>query len=177
MTLVVRAAGDPGRIGTEVREAVWSVESELPPPQITLMEDALGGALATPRLNMILLGIFSTAALLLAAVALYGITAFSVARKTREIGVRIALGAPKGEVLGMVLRRGLLLVAVGGAFGLVGAYFLTRFMESLLFGVEATDMATYAAVTGILAMVMLMATLLPARGALNVDPTISLQAE
>jgi len=177
MTLVIRANGDPASVSAQVREAVWSVEDGLPVPQITYMEEALGGTLSAPRLNMLLMGIFSVAALLLASVALYGITAFAVARRTREIGVRMALGAPKGEVVGMVMKKGLVLVLVGSAAGLVGAFLLTRFMESLLFGVEATDALTYGAVTGLLAAVTLVATLLPARRALKVDPTIALQVE
>jgi len=177
MTLVIRANGDPASVAAQVREAVWSVEDGLPVPQITFMEEALGGALSAPRLNMLLMGIFSASALLLAAVALYGITAFAVARRTREIGVRMALGAPKGEVVGMVLKRGMALVAVGGAVGLVGAFLLTRFMESLLFEVDAMDALTYGVVSGLMAAVALVATLIPTRKALKVDPTIALQAE
>ncbi len=177
MTLVIRANGDPASVAAQVREAVWSVEDGLPVPQITFMEEALGGALSAPRRNMLLMGIFSASALLLAAVALYGITAFAVARRTREIGVRMALGAPKGEVVGMVLKKGLALVVVGSAVGLVGAFLLTRFMESLLFEVDAMDALTYGVVSGLMAAVTLVATLIPARKALKVDPTIALQAE
>jgi ABC-type antimicrobial peptide transport system permease subunit len=116
-------------------------------------------------------------ALFLAGVALYGITSFAVARRTREIGVRIALGAPRGEVTGMVLERGLALVGVGGGLGLLGALFLTRFMGSLLFGVGTTDALTYGAVAGVLASVALTATLIPALRASRVDPTVALQAD
>jgi len=160
-----------------VREAVWSFDSTLPVPQATLMEDALYGALSAPRLNMILTGIFAVSALLLASVALYGITAFAVARRTREIGVRMAMGAPKTEVIWMVLKRGLALLVVGAGAGLVGAVFLTRFMEGLLFGMEPTDAITYGAVTLILGITTLVASLLPVRRALRVDPTIALQSE
>lgn len=177
MTLVLRVAGDPASATPMVREAVWSFDSTLPVPQATLMEDALYGALSAPRLNMILTGIFAVSALLLASVALYGITAFAVARRTREIGVRMAMGAPKTEVIWMVLKRGLALLVVGAGAGLVGAVFLTRFMEGLLFGMEPTDAITYGAVTLILGITTLVASLLPVRRALRVDPTIALQSE
>jgi predicted permease len=177
MTLVIRSIGEPPTIAPRVREAIWSVDRSLPVSTATLMDEALGGALAAPRLNMFLLGLFSASALLLAAVALYGITAFSVARRTREIGVRLALGAPKGEVVGMVLRGGLGLVLLGALAGLAGSLLLTRFMESLLFGVVATDGPTYVAVTAILVAVTLFAALIPALRALRVDPTIALRAE
>jgi putative ABC transport system permease protein len=177
MTLVIRVAGSPAATTAAVREAVWSVDRTLPVPQPSLMRDAMAGALAAPRLNMLLLAIFSGSALLLAAVALYGVTAFAVSRRTREIGVRVALGAPKREVMGMALRRGFALVLVGAGMGLVGAALLTRFMESLLFGVGALDAFTYGGVAGLLGAVSLVATILPARKALKVDPTIALQAE
>jgi hypothetical protein len=177
MTLVMRVQGNPASVTAGVREAIWSVDTGLPIPQPTLMGDALGSSLSAPRLNMLLMGIFSASALLLAAVALFGITALTVAQRTREIGVRVALGAPKGEVIGMVLRRALLLVGVGGAVGLVGAFVLTRFMEGLLFGVGARDPLTLAAVLGLLAGVTMVATLVPAARALRVDPTIALQAD
>jgi ABC-type antimicrobial peptide transport system permease subunit len=141
------------------------------------MRDAMAGALSAPRLNMLLLGIFSGSALLLAAVALYGITAFAVSRRTREIGVRVALGAPERQVMGMALRHGFSVVLAGVGVGLVGAALLTRFMESLLFGVGAMDAFTYGGVAGLLGAVSLVATILPARKALKVDPTIALQAE
>ena len=177
MTLVIRTTGSPGSVAGLVREAVWSVDPALPVPEITVMENALGGALAAPRLNMVLLGIFSGSALLLAAVALYGITAFSVSRRSREIGVRLALGAPKAEVVGMVMKGAAVLIALGGTVGLAGAFLLSRFLESLLFGVGTTDFLTYGVVTVVLAMVTLMATLLPARKALKINPTAALQAD
>jgi predicted permease len=177
MTLVLRVAGDPASATPLVREAIWSFDRSLPVPQATLMEDALNGALSAPRLNMLLMGIFAVSALLLASVALYGITAFTVARRAREIGVRMAMGAPKAEVLGMVLKRGLALVVVGAGAGLMGAVFLTRFMESLLFGMASTDAITYGAVTIILGSITLVAAWLPARRALRVDPTIALRAD
>jgi predicted permease len=177
MTLVVQSAADLSTVSPRIREAIWSVDRSLPVPRLTPMNDALGGALSAPRLNMLLLGVFSGSALLLAAVALYGVTAFAVARRTREFGVRLALGAPKREVVGMVLKRGAALVVMGGGAGLAGAFLLTRFMESLLFGVEPRDTVTFIVGAGVLAGVTLAATLLPARRALKVDPAISLQAE
>jgi putative ABC transport system permease protein len=177
MTLVLRVAGDPALATPLIREAVWSFDPSLPVPQATLMEDALRGAISAPRLNMLLMAIFALSALLLASVALYGITAFAVARRTREIGVRLAMGAPKSQVMGMVLKRGLALVILGAGAGLVGAVLLSRFLESLLFEIGPTDAATYGAVSLILGSITLLAAWFPARRALRVDPTIALQAE
>jgi len=177
MTLVLRVAGDPASATPLVREAIWSVDRSLPVPPATLMKDALNGALSTPRLNMLLVGIFAVSALLLASVALYGITAFGVAQRTREIGVRMAMGAPKAQVIRMVLGRGLALVVLGAGAGLAGAAILTRFMASLLFGVEPTDPTTYGAILLILGSITLLAVWLPARRAMRVDPTVALQAE
>ena len=177
MTLVVRSSGDPATVAGQVREAIWALDPSLPVPEILRMETALASALAAPRLNVALMGIFSLSALLLASIALYGITAFSVGRRVREIGVRMALGAPKRDLAGMVIWKGIRLVLFGGAVGLAGAVFLSRFLESLLCGVGTVDTPTYVAVSLLLGGVMMVATLLPVRRALRVDPTIALDAE
>ena len=177
MTLVVRSTGATAQLSEQVREAVWALDPSLPVPEILRMETALDGALAAPRLNVVLMGIFSFSALLLASIALYGITSFSVGRRTREIGVRMALGAPKKDVVRMVLKKGIRLVVLGGATGLLGAVVLSRFLETLLFGVGALDALTYVVVSLVLGGVMLVATVLPVRRALKVDPTIALQVE
>lgn len=177
MTLVVRSTGDLSTVASQVREAVWSLDPSLPVPELVRMEGALDGALAAPRLNVVMMTLFSVSALVLAAIALYGITSFSVGRRTREIGVRMALGAPKGDVARMVLKKGLRLVVFGAAAGLLGALVLSRFLESLLFEVAPVDVLIYSAVALVLGSVMMIATLLPVRRALRVDPTIALQVE
>ena len=177
MSLVVRSSGDPATVAAQVREAVWGLDPSLPVPEILRMETALDGALAAPRLNVVLMVIFSGSALLLASIALYGITAFTVGRRTREIGVRMALGAPKRDVAGMILWKGVRLLMIGGSLGLVGSVFLSQFLESLLFGVGTVDTLTYAVVTLLLGGVMTVATLLPVWRALRVDPTIALHAD
>jgi predicted permease len=177
MTLVVQANGDLPTVANQVREAIWSLDPALPVPDLVRMETALDSALAAPRLNMIMMALFSASALLLAGIALYGITSFAVGRRTREIGVRMALGAPKREVARMVLARGIRLVVVGASAGLVGAVLLSRFLDALLFEVAAVDVLIYSVVTLLLGSVMMIATLLPVRRALKVDPTIALQAD
>jgi ABC-type antimicrobial peptide transport system permease subunit len=177
MSLVIRAQGDPALVARQAREAIWSVDGTLPVPEMQLLDEILGAALAGPRLNLILMGVFSLSALLLAAVGLYGLTAFSVARQTREIGVRLALGAPGSGVLRLILRKGLKLALAGTMLGLVGALILTRFMENLLFGVRPMNAPTYLAAALVLGSVTVVAALIPARRALKVDPASSLQAE
>jgi hypothetical protein len=177
MTLVIRTDGDPTQVAQRAREAVWEVDEAIPVPEMRLADQAVEAVLAGPRLNLVLMGVFSLSALLLAAVGLYGLTAFTVAGQTREIGVRLALGAQGSGILGMVLRRGLRLVAFGTILGLAGAVALTRFMESILFGVRALDLPTYVMVGLTLGGVTLVAALIPARRALRVDPVSSLQTE
>jgi len=164
-------------VARAAREAIWGVDGALPVPEMRPMEGALDATLAGPRLNLILMGLFSISALLLAAIGLYGLTAFSVARRTREIGVRLALGAPRHGVLGLVLAHGLKLTAVGTVLGLAGALALTRFLEAILFEVRALDPPTYLGVVVLLGGVTVAAALVPARRALKVNPASSLQAE
>jgi ABC-type antimicrobial peptide transport system permease subunit len=134
-------------------------------------------AVAQPKFNALLLGLFAGLALLLTAIGLYGVMAYSVIQRAQEIGIRIALGAQTGDVLKMVLRHGLKLTTLGLSIGLVAAYALTRFMQSLLFGVRATDPLTFAAIALLLTAVALAACWIPARRATKVDPMVALRHE
>jgi putative ABC transport system permease protein len=177
MTLIVRSGGPGPGLTRQIREAVWAVDDALPIPDIRRMDDILSGALAGPRLNLILLAVFALSALLLAAVGLYGLTALTVASRSREIGVRLALGAPRTGVLGMIVGQGLKLALLGTSLGLLGAAAFTRFMGTLLFGVQPLNPPTFAGVALTLAAVTLAAAYVPARRALKVDPASSLQAD
>lgn len=141
------------------------------------MQSSIGKTLAQPRFNMVLLGVFATVAMVLAAIGIYGVIAYSVAQRTREIGIRMALGAQRGDVLGLVLRQSLTVVVIGIAIGLVAAFGATRLLASLLYGVGANDVFTYASVVFLLGTAALLASYIPARRAMKVDPIIALRAE
>ena len=133
--------------------------------------------MAQPRVGVLLLSVFAAVALLLAAIGIYGVIAYGVAQRTREIGIRLALGASTADVRRLVVRQGMMPVLLGVAAGVVGALLLTRLMTGLLYGVSATDPLTYAAVAAFLAAVALVASWLPARRATRVQPTIALRQE
>jgi putative ABC transport system permease protein len=173
--LVVRTQVAPLSLAASVRNVVWSVDKDQPVSEIRTMSDIVSQAVARQRFSMLLLGLFAGLALLLAAVGIYGVMSYSVAQRTREIGIRMALGAQKRDVLGMTLRHGLQLVAIGVVIGIAGAVGLTRLMASLLFGVSATDPGTFAAITIILAGVTLLASYIPAMRSMKVDPVIALR--
>jgi predicted permease len=177
MTLLVRTSGDPALLTAAVREQIWAVDKNLPLPGIAPLGENLVGAVARPRFNMQLMGIFAIVALLLAAIGVYGIMAFSVARRTREIGVRMALGARPGKLVGMVIWQALKVAGLGVALGLIGALWLSRFLETLLYETTPTDVMTYAAVALILLAVAAVAALLPAVRATRVDPKVALTTE
>jgi putative ABC transport system permease protein len=141
------------------------------------MQSSIGKTLAQPRFNMVLLGVFATVAMALAAIGIYGVIAYSVAQRTREIGIRMALGAQRGDMLGMVMRQSLTVVVIGIVIGLVGSFGATRLLASLLYGVGANDVFTYAAVVFLLGSAALLASYIPARRAMKVDPIIALRAE
>ena len=141
------------------------------------MQDRVYDSLARQRFATAMLGAFALFALILAAVGVYGVISYLVTQSTHDIGVRVALGAQAGQILGLVVRQGLALAAVGIAAGLIGAAVLTRLMSSLLFGVSATDALTFGAVAAILAAVVCAATIIPARRATGVDPMVALREE
>ena len=137
----------------------------------------IGGSLAQPRFNMMLLGIFAGVAMVLAAIGIYGVIAYSVTQRTREIGIRMALGAQRGDVLRMILRQSMLIIGIGLTIGLVAAFALTRWMASLLYGVSAHDLSIHGLVLMVLAGAGLIATYIPARRAMALDPMVALRYE
>jgi predicted permease len=175
--LVVKTAGDPLGFVASVREAVWSVDRDQPVSNVSTMETIVSESLAGRRLTMLLLGIFAGLALLLAAVGIYGLISYAVTQRTHEIGIRMALGANSRNVLGMVVGDSIRMIAIGVGVGLAAAFFLTRFMRSLLFGVSETDPVTFAVIPALLAAVALAATYIPARRATRVDPMVALRHE
>jgi putative ABC transport system permease protein len=177
MEMVLRTTGDPLALSNAAREAVWSLDRDLPIPKIQTMERILSERVAQRRLNMLLLGLFAMAALILAAVGIYGVMSYAVTQRTHEIGVRMALGAQAGDVLRMAIWKGMRLTLIGVALGLAGALALTRVMRSLLFNVSATDPATLALIALLLVVVALIASYIPARRATKVDPLLALRHE
>lgn len=178
MWLVLRTAqtGLAGLDGT-VRRVVHEMDAEVYVGNLQPMESLIGRVLAQPRFNMLLLGLFATVAMTLAAIGIYGVIAFNVTQRTREIGIRMALGAQRGEMLRMVLRQSLTVVAVGLAIGLLAAIAGTRLLGSLLYGVSANDLLTYASVVFLLGAAACVASYIPARRAMRVDPVIALRYE
>ncbi|HEX6900243.1 MAG TPA: ABC transporter permease [Thermoanaerobaculia bacterium] len=172
---VLHAEGDPEALMREVRAAVFSVDRDQPIDQMRTMDQIVSGSVAGRRFNMVLLGIFAGLALVLAAVGIYGLTAYSVAQRTREMGLRMALGAEPGTVLRMVLREAGSLAGIGLLAGLIAAFAATRLMASLLFGVPATDPPTFGAVAVGLALVSLLAAYVPGRRATRVSPMIAMR--
>ncbi|MGA9770145.1 MAG: ABC transporter permease [Blastocatellia bacterium] len=177
LTLVIRTSAEPMKLAATVQGEVWAIDKNLPVSDIMSMEDAISAAIAQQRFNMLLLGIFAAVALVLAVVGIYGVMSYSVTQRTHEIGIRMALGASAGDVLRMIVGQGMALVAIGIGVGLVGAFALTRLMESLLFGVSVTDPLTFIAISVVLAGVALGACFIPARRATKVDPMIALRYE
>jgi predicted permease len=180
MTFEVRTTGEPVSYVAAIRQAAGEVDANLPLRDIKTQVEQAGERLAMERLFAKLLAIFGLLALTLAAVGLYGVLAWSVAQRTREIGIRVALGAQHGDVLWMVLRQGMNLTLVGVAVGLTGAYALTRYLESvsrMLYGVRPTDPLTFGAAAAALTLVALAACYVPARRATKVDPMVALRYE
>ena len=177
MTLVVRTAGDPRALIASVRKQVRVLDANAPVFGVLTAEEYLSRSVASTRFNMTLVAAFAAVALVMTAVGLYGVIAFSVSQSTREIGIRVALGAQRRDALRLVMGQGMILTLAGVVLGLAVAYGLTRIMASLLFGVGATDPATFAGVALLLVAVAALACYVPARRATRVDPMVALRYE
>jgi putative ABC transport system permease protein len=174
---VLRGRGDPRPLASAVRSDVQSIDPTIPVADVRLMEDVLSKAQSRPRFLTLLMTLFSGVALMIATVGIYGVISYSVARRSKEFGLRMALGAQPTNILGLVMKQGLLLVGIGVAWGVLSALALTRLMSSLLFGVKPTDAATFLSVSALLGIVALAASYLPARRATRVDPMKALRYE
>ena len=177
MSMVIRTGVPPETIVPALRQAVQSVDKDQPLSSIRTMDELLSNSVGQRRLTMLLIGIFAAVALMLASIGIYGVMSYSVAQRSHELGIRMALGAARGNVLGMVVRQGMTLVIIGLAIGVAGAFALTGLLTGQLFGVEPTDPATFVSVAAILASVALVATLVPAMRATRVDPLSALRQE
>jgi putative ABC transport system permease protein len=177
MRVAVRTAVRPQSIIPAFREAVWSLDGDIPLDELATMDEVLSRSVAGWRVRAVALTIFAAVALLLAAVGLYGVLAYYVSRRQYEIGIRVAMGAAEGDIVELVLKRGLALVGLGLVIGLAGSVAVSRLLEDMLFRVEATDLTTFVAVSLFFIVVAVLACLLPAWRALRVQPAIALQAE
>jgi predicted permease len=177
MAVYLRAEGDPARLTQALREQVRAVDPDLPVFGERTMEDVVSASLARRRFALQVVGGFGVLALLLAGVGVYGVVAYSVSQRTREIGIRLALGASSGAILRWVFKQGMRLTLLGTAAGLVVAFALTRLLGGLLYGVSAADPITYAVLATLLAVVALLACYIPARRATKVDPMVALRHE
>jgi putative ABC transport system permease protein len=173
--LVVRTNVDPLSLATTVRKTVWEIDKDQPVSNTSTMEDVLSESIARQRFSMLLLAIFAAVALVLAAVGIYGVMSYSVAQRTHELGIRMALGAQRRDLLKLAIGAGLKLVLIGVVLGLSASFVLTRVMSSLLFGVSATDPLTYTSISILMISVALLASYIPARRAARVDPLIALR--
>jgi putative ABC transport system permease protein len=178
MPLVFRtSAANLSGLQASLRRIIQGMDRDVFVPELVPLEKMIGGSLAQPRFNMMLLGSFAAVALVLAAVGMYGVIAYSVAQRTREIGIRMALGAQRGDVLRMILHQSMIIIGIGLAIGLFGAFALTRWMGSLLYGVSAHDLSIHGLVLIVLAAAGLIASYIPARRAMAVDPMVALRYE
>ena len=177
LTLVVRTEGDPGSVLPLVRRELRALDASIALSDVRTLEDVLSSSLARQRFSLTLLGAFGIAALLLAVVGLYGVIALSVGERRRELGVRIALGARRADVLRLVVGEGVRVAAAGVVVGLAGAAAVSRVMQGMLYGISATDAGVYAGAAVLVVLVALAATWVPARGATRVDPVVALRSD
>jgi len=175
--VAIRAASDPAALMAAVRREVAALDPEQTVMSVMTMEQRVSAALARPRFNALLLNLLSALAAALAAVGIYGVISYSVAQRTREIGVRLALGAKRSDVLWLVIKQGMALAAVGVAIGLAASLALTRLMQGLLYGLSATDLLTFAGASALLGAVAVAACWLPARRATKVDPMVAMRED
>ena len=175
--VVARGDHDTATLAGLVKSQIWKIDNRIPVTKVLTMSEVMAASVAGQRFNMLLLGLFAGVAMLLAGVGIYGVMSYSVTQRTHEIGVRMALGASSRDVLRMILRQGAVVTLAGLGVGLAGAFALTRLMSSLLYGVTATDPATFAVISVALVVVALAACYIPARRATRVDPMIALRYE
>jgi putative ABC transport system permease protein len=177
MAVVVRSTVEPESLAPALRQAVAEVDRTVPAAQVRTMDHIVSESVTQPRFNLFLLGLFGGIALLLSAVGIYGVTAYTVTQRTHEMGIRLALGAQVSDILKLVLGQGMAVIGIGLVVGLVASFVLMRLMRSLLFGVRENDPLTFAAITLVLFLVALLACYVPARRATKVDPLIALRYE
>jgi putative ABC transport system permease protein len=176
-TLAVRTTGDPMQLATAVRAAVWSVDPEQPVWKVRTQQSLVERAKGMPRFLAQLMGGYAALALLLAAVGLYGVTSYAVTQRTHEIGLRMALGAGREQVVRQILREGMVTAVIGVVLGTVGAYLVGRAMQGMWFGVGIVDPAAFSVVAGLLLSSAILACLVPARRAASIDPMVALRQE
>ena len=177
MSVAVRTTGEPLLMARPVRDAIHDVDKNMPLSNVKSMDGLLESSLGQRRLSMILLGAFSAIAMLLASIGIYGVLAYSVTQRSRELGIRMALGAARGRVLRLVIGQGMVLAGIGIVIGLAGAFALTRLLTSQLYSIKPTDPATFVGVSLLLGAIALVATLVPALRATRVDPVVALREE
>jgi ABC-type antimicrobial peptide transport system permease subunit len=175
--LAIRTAGEPTAIASAVRQAIQAVDTGQPVANVRTMEEVLRLELSQRDLQVKLLGSFAALALILAALGIYGVLAYTVTHRTQEIGIRMALGASQRDVLQSFVRQGMALTAIGVGVGLAASFALTRLMTALLYGVTPSDPLTYGGVSALLLLVAIAASYLPARRATKVDPMVALRYE
>jgi putative ABC transport system permease protein len=164
-------------LGSSLRQAVFAVDKDQPVSAIEPLDQVVSDSIAARRFSMLLLALFASGALALAAVGIYGVISYSVTQRTNEFGIRLALGAQSQDVLALVVRQSMLLIVIGTGIGLAASYAITRLLSSMLFGVSATDLPTFASVSLLLIGVALLASFIPARRATKVDPIVALRWE
>jgi putative ABC transport system permease protein len=177
VSLLVRAKQDPEKLVSALRERVWSVDKDQPITGIQTMEAMVAQSVAQPRFRTVLLGTFAALGTVLALIGIYGVVSYAVSMRTREIGVRVAMGAQRNDVLGLVVCHGLVIAGVGVAIGIAAALALTRFLASLLYGVTARDPWTFAIASVVLTAAAMAACIVPAARATRVDPLVALRHE
>jgi putative ABC transport system permease protein len=174
---MARASGDPASLAAAIRGQVLAIDKDQPVTAIRTVNEVIASTTAPRRFNTLLLAIFAAVALALAVTGVYSVISYSVTQRTQEVGVRMALGARPGDVIRLILKQGLALTLIGVAAGVLGALAAARAMSRLLYGVTATDPATFAAISLLLAIVALLACYLPARRATKVDPLVALRSD